>query len=44
MWIAATVAHYVAGDKPLFLLPVALIGVLAVSYVTRPATRRAPVV
>jgi hypothetical protein len=40
MWIAATVAHYLAGDKPLFLLPVALIGVLAVSYVTRPATRR----
>ena len=40
MWIAATVAHYLAGDKPLFLLPVALIGALAVSYVTRPATRR----
>src|SRR4030095_12348712 len=32
MWIAATVAHYLAGDKPLFLLPVALIGALAVSY------------
>jgi uncharacterized membrane protein YphA (DoxX/SURF4 family) len=40
MWIAATVAHYLAGDKPLFLLPVALIGALAVSYVTRPASRR----
>ncbi len=40
MWIAATVAHYLAGDKPLFLLPVALIGALAVSYVTRPANRR----
>ena len=40
MWIAATVAHYLAGDKPLFLLPIALIGSLAVSYVTRPATRR----
>ena len=39
-WIAATVAHYLAGDKPLFLLPLALIGSLAVSYVTRPATRR----
>jgi DoxX-like family len=40
MWIAASVAHYLAGDKPLFLLPIALIGALAVSYVTRPATRR----
>ena len=40
MWIAATVAHYLAGDRPLFLLPLALIGSLAVSYVTRPASRR----
>jgi len=40
MWIAATVAHYLAGDKPLFLLPVALIAVLAVSYVTRSSNRR----
>jgi hypothetical protein len=40
MWIAATVAHYLAGDKPLFFLPLALIGSLAVSYVTRPADRR----
>ena len=40
MWIAASVAHYLAGDGALFLLPVALIGALAVSYVTRPATRR----
>ena len=40
MWIAATVAHYLAGDKPLFLLPLVLIGALAVSYVTRSATRR----
>ena len=39
-WIAATVAHYLAGDGPLSLLPVALIGVLAVSYVTRPVERR----
>jgi hypothetical protein len=39
-WIAATVAHYLAGDVPLSLLPVALIGVLAVSYVARPAERR----
>ena len=40
MWIAATVAHYLAGDGALFLLPVALIGVLALSYVMRPPTRR----
>jgi hypothetical protein len=40
MWIAATVAHYLAGDGALVLLPPALIASLAVSYVTRPATRR----
>ena len=38
-WIAASVAHYLAGDG-LFLIPVALIASLAVSYVTRPANRR----
>jgi uncharacterized membrane protein YphA (DoxX/SURF4 family) len=40
MWIAATVAHYVAGDRPLFLLPVALIATLGISYATRPSSRR----
>jgi uncharacterized membrane protein YphA (DoxX/SURF4 family) len=40
MWIAATVAHYLADDGAYSLLPVALIGLLAVSYVTRPADRR----
>jgi DoxX-like family len=40
MWIAATVAHYLAGDGALVLLPPALIASLAVSYATRPATRR----
>ena len=39
MWIAAVVAHYLAADGK-SLLPVALLGLLAVSYVTRPATRR----
>jgi len=39
-WIAASVAHFLAGDGPLVLLPVALLGLLAVSYVTRPADRR----
>ena len=38
-WIAATVAHYLVADGK-SLLPVALLGVLAVSYVTRPANRR----
>ena len=38
-WIAATVAHYLAADGK-SLLPVALLGSLAVSYVTRPANRR----
>jgi hypothetical protein len=38
MWIAATVAHYLAGDGK-SLLPVALLGVLAVSYLTRSASR-----
>ena len=40
MWIAATLAHYLADDTPLFLLPPALIATLAVSYVTRPSSRR----
>jgi hypothetical protein len=39
-WIAASVAHYLAGDGALLFLPVALLGLLAVSYVTRPADRR----
>jgi hypothetical protein len=42
MWIAATVAHYLVQDG-LFLMPVALLGSLAVSYVTRPANRRGSV-
>jgi len=40
MWIAATVAHYLAGDRPLFLLPIALIATLAISYTARPPSRR----
>lgn len=39
-WIAAAVAHFVAGDGVLSLLPVALLGILAVSYGTRSADRR----
>jgi DoxX-like family len=39
-WIAATVAHYLAGDGAVTVMPVVLLGLLAVSYVTRPADRR----
>ena len=38
-WIAATVAHYLAGDGPVTLLPVTLLGMVAVSYLTRSANR-----
>src|SRR5688572_31716184 len=41
MWIAATVAHHLVADGK-SLLPVALLGLLAVSYLTRPANRRGP--
>jgi uncharacterized membrane protein YphA (DoxX/SURF4 family) len=40
MWIAATVAHYLAGDGALVFAPPTLIALLAVSYATRPASRR----
>lgn len=39
-WIAACVAHYLAGDGAASLLPLALLVFLAVSYVTRPESRR----
>ena len=32
MWIAAVVAHYLAGDGALVLLPIALLGALSISY------------
>jgi len=41
-WIAATVAHYLAGDGPKALMPVVLLVLLAVSYLTRPASRQWP--
>jgi hypothetical protein len=34
MWIAAVVAHYLAGDGAVTVLPAVLLGALAVSYVT----------
>jgi len=38
-WIAASVAHYLAKDGPKVFMPVILLALLAVSYVTRPASR-----
>ena len=42
-WIAATVAHYLAGDGALVFLPIGFLTLLAISYVTRPANRRGAV-
>jgi hypothetical protein len=39
-WIAATVAHYLAGDGPLVFAPLGFLTLLGISYVTRPANRR----
>ena len=39
-WIAAAIAHYLAGDSPEYLMPIFLLGVLTVSYLTRPGHRR----
>jgi DoxX-like family len=39
-WIAAVVAHYHAKDGPVAFAPLVLLALLAVSYVTRPPSRR----
>src|SRR5688572_33440306 len=39
-WIAAVVAHYLAGDGAASLLPLLNLVLLAASYVTRPENRR----
>jgi hypothetical protein len=41
-WVAAAVAHYMAGDGPQAAFPLVLLAILAVSYVTRPEARRWP--
>jgi hypothetical protein len=41
-WIAASVAHYTAGDGPAAAFPLVLLILLGVSYMTRPETRRWP--
>jgi uncharacterized membrane protein len=42
-WISASVAHYLANQKAEAGMPVALLVLLAVSYVTRPSNRQCPV-
>ena len=39
-WIAAFVAHYLAKDGPSAYMPLVLLVLLAISYVTRPANRQ----
>jgi uncharacterized membrane protein YphA (DoxX/SURF4 family) len=41
-WIAAFIAHYLAKDGPKAYTPLVLLALLAVSYVTRPASRALP--
>ena len=41
-WIAAFFAHYLAGDGPKAFLPLILLVLLFVSYITRPANRQWP--
>src|SRR5437867_8679416 len=38
-WISAFIAHYLANDGPKAFLPLILLAVLVVSYVTRSASR-----
>jgi hypothetical protein len=38
-WIAASIAHYIAGDRAESVLAVVLLVMLWFSYATRPATR-----
>ena len=39
-WISAFVAHYLAKDGPKAFMPLVLLLLLVISYVTRPASRR----
>jgi hypothetical protein len=39
-WIAAAVAHYLAGERGTSLVPLVLLVFLSISYVTRPETRQ----
>lgn len=42
-WIAACVAHFLAKDGTIAFMPLILLVLLAISYVTRPASRQWPV-
>ena len=39
-WISASVAHYLAKDGPTAFMPLILLLILVISYVTRPASRQ----
>jgi hypothetical protein len=39
-WVAAFVAHYLAKDGPVVFEPLALLLILAISYLSRPASRQ----
>jgi len=39
-WIAATVAHHLAGDGPRAFMPLVLLVLLAISYLARPESRQ----
>ena len=39
-WVIACVAHYLAGDGMSSAMPLVLLALLIVSYLTRPASRR----
>ena len=41
-WISAFVAHYLAKDGPKAFMPLVMLLLLAISYGTRPASRRWP--
>jgi hypothetical protein len=43
-WIAAAVAHYVAGDGAASAFPLVFLVLLGISYMTRPDNRRWPAV
>src|SRR2546421_9229706 len=41
-WISAHVAHHIAKDGPTQFMPLILLVILSISYMTRPASRQLP--
>jgi hypothetical protein len=39
-WVIATIAHPLAGDGPKAIGPLVLLGIMIVSYLSRPSSRR----